>query len=49
MDRDLNASNAILAIRSSAKPGTAADIDALFDSYLDEMGSLVRFVDQLAR
>lgn len=49
MNRDLNASNAILAIRSSAKPGTAADVDALFDRYLDEMGSLVRFVDQLAR
>lgn len=47
--RDLKASSAILAIRSAAKPGTAADIDALFESYLDEMGSLVRFVDKLNR
>ena len=49
MNRDLSASSAILAVRSLAKPGTAADIDALFERYLDEMGSLVRFVDRLNR
>ena len=49
LSRDLSASNAILAVRSAAKPGTAADVNALFEKYLDEMGSLVRFVDSLSR
>ncbi len=49
LGRSLTASNAILAIRSAAKPGTAADVDALFEGYLDEMGWLVRFVDELSR
>lgn len=49
LGRELKASNAILAIRSAAKPETSASAAALFESYLDEMGSLVRFVDGLQR
>ena len=47
--RDLSASSEILAIRSAAKPGKAADVKTLFEDYLGEMGSLVHFVDALDR
>lgn len=49
LGRELPASNAILAIRSAAKVGTASDVEGLFGRYLDEMGQLVQFVDRLSR
>ncbi|MBV9037091.1 MAG: hypothetical protein JO182_21545 [Acidobacteriaceae bacterium] len=47
MGRQLQGSNEILAIRSAAKQLSAANIKELFERYLEEMGSLVRFVDAL--
>lgn len=47
MGRQLQGSNEILAIRSATKQLSAANIKELFERYLEEMGSLVRFVDTL--
>ncbi len=48
LGRPLEASHEILAIRSGAKQ-SSANARTLFDRYLEEMGSLVRFVDSLDR
>jgi hypothetical protein len=47
LGRRLEASNEILAIRSATKQPSVANARALFEGYLEEMGSLVRFVDSL--
>ena len=47
--RDMKASNAILAVRSTGKKSGVANAAALFEAYLSEMDSLVRFVDALQR
>ncbi len=47
MGRRLEGSHEILALRSTAKQPSVANARALFERYLEEMGSLVRFVDRL--
>jgi predicted nucleotidyltransferase len=47
MGRQLEASSEILALRSTPKQPSLANAGALFERYLEEMGSLVRFVDAL--
>ncbi len=49
MGRQLEASAEILALRSMPKQPSAAHVRTLFERYLEEMGSLVRFVDGLNR
>ena len=49
MQRQMTASNEILAVRSTAKNSGTANAAALFESYLGEMDALVRFVDALDR
>ncbi|MBV8709965.1 MAG: hypothetical protein JO028_22465 [Acidobacteriaceae bacterium] len=47
MGRHLEASKEVLAMRSVPKQPSPANARALFERYLEEMGSLVRFVDAL--
>lgn len=49
MDRKFDASTQILALRSTQKQFSSAHVRTLFERYLEEMGSLVRFVDALDR
>ena len=49
MQRQMTASNEILAVRSTGKSSGTASAAALFESYLGEMDALVRFVDALDR
>lgn len=49
MDRRLDASQEILALRSTPKQHSSAHVRTLLERYLEEMGSLVRFVDALDR
>ncbi|MBV9675798.1 MAG: hypothetical protein JO185_05655 [Acidobacteriaceae bacterium] len=47
MGRRLEASTEILTLRSTPKQFSSAHARTLFERYLEEMGSLVRFVDAL--
>ena len=49
MGRHLEASKEVLAMRSVPKQPSLANARALFERYLEEIGSLVRFVDALDR
>ena len=49
MDKRLDASKEILALRSTPKQYSAVHVRTLLERYLEEMGSLVRFVDALDR
>jgi predicted TPR repeat methyltransferase len=49
MGRRLDASTEILTLRSTPKQPSSAHVRTLFERYLEEMGSLVRFVDGLDR
>ena len=49
MDRRLDASREVLALRSTPKQYSSEHVRTLLERYLEEMGSLVRFVDALDR
>ena len=49
MERKMKASSEILAVRSTGKKNGVANAAVLFEAYLGEMDSLVRFVDALER